>query len=241
MGTLVSAIQSRLPGGCVHLSSDPGSLARSGRGWRISLAGGSIDASAVVLACPTYSAARLVEALDPTLAQLCAEVPYASTVSVALAWPRADVQHALSGSGFVVARRHSDLRITACTWVSSKWEHRAGPGDALLRAFLGGILDPEAASLPEAELVDIAARDVSRVLGASGRPHLARVYRWIKAGAQHNVGHARRMDAVDACLAAHPGLFVAGSGFKSIGVPDCVADGRAVARRVAEHLGLRSE
>jgi protoporphyrinogen oxidase len=30
-------------------------------------------------------------------------------------------------------------------------------------------------------------------------------------------------------LEAHRGIFVAGSGFRSIGIPDCVADGRAAA------------
>ena len=49
----------------------------------------------------------LLAPIDAPLAALCAEVPYVSTVSVALAWPRASVAHPLAGSGFVVARRHS--------------------------------------------------------------------------------------------------------------------------------------
>jgi protoporphyrinogen oxidase len=40
------------------------------------------------------------------------------------------------------------------------------------------------------------------------------------------------MKALDARLASHPGLVVTGSGFKTIGIPDCVADGRAVAASV---------
>jgi oxygen-dependent protoporphyrinogen oxidase len=241
MGALVTAIERRLPAGSVRLASGARSLARSGNAWRVGCENGAVDATAVVLACPAYAAAALAQPIDAELATLCAGVPYASTVSVALVWPRASVHHPLAGSGFVVARRHSDLRITACTWVSSKWQDRAGPGDVLLRAFLGGIPDPDAVLLPDEALVDIAVRDLAGVLQIPDPPRIARVYRWIRAGAQHNVGHARRVAGIDARLAAHPGLFVAGSGFRSIGVPDCVADGRAVARRVAGHLGLRSE
>ena len=240
MGELVSAIAARLPEASLQLESGARSLSRVDGLWRITSDSGTFDASAVVLACPTYAAARLLPSIDPALADLCAQVPYASTVSVALIWPRANVAHRLGGSGFVVARRHSRLRITACTWVSSKWPDRASPDDVLLRAFLGGIPDPEAATLSDETLVDIATRDVASVLGGAGAPRTALVYRWIRAGAQHNVGHADRLAQIEARLAAHPGLFVAGSGFRSIGVPDCVADGRAVARRAAGHVALEA-
>ena len=43
-----------------------------------------------------------------------------------------------------------------------------------------------------------------------------------------------RMAAIDRALGRHPGLFVTGSGFRGVGIPDCVADGRATARAVAE-------
>jgi oxygen-dependent protoporphyrinogen oxidase len=42
--------------------------------------------------------------------------------------------------------------------------------------------------------------------------------------------------AIDARLAAWPGLFVTGSGFRGVGIPDCVADARATAARVAAYL-----
>jgi len=42
-------------------------------------------------------------------------------------------------------------------------------------------------------------------------------------------------------LRALPGLFVAGSGFRAIGIPDCVADGRAAAIDAAAFVALRSK
>jgi oxygen-dependent protoporphyrinogen oxidase len=167
-------------------------------------------------------------------------VPYVSTASVALGWARADIPHPLEGSGFVVARRHNAMRITACTWVSSKWEERAPPRHALLRAFLGGSHDPAAATLGDDELIAAAVRDVSSALGIRTSPVLARVYRWRDAGAQHNVGHRARMAGLGARLRALPGLFVAGSGFDSIGIPDCVAQGRRAAAEAADYVRIES-
>jgi oxygen-dependent protoporphyrinogen oxidase len=37
-------------------------------------------------------------------------------------------------------------------------------------------------------------------------------------------------------LAAHPGLFLTGSGFRGVGIPDCVADARVTALKVVEWL-----
>jgi oxygen-dependent protoporphyrinogen oxidase len=83
--------------------------------------------------------------------------------------------------------------------------------------------------LSDDELVAVAVRDLGAVLQISGAPELARVYRWQRAGAQHNVGHLDRITRLESRLTALPGLFVAGSGFRSIGISDCVADGRAAA------------
>jgi protoporphyrinogen oxidase len=35
-----------------------------------------------------------------------------------------------------------------------------------------------------------------------------------------------------------PGLFVAGSGFESIGIPDCIANGRRVAAAAADYVRM---
>jgi oxygen-dependent protoporphyrinogen oxidase len=234
MGELVSAIESRLPPGSVRVRRAAHALSQTGGTWRVACDEETVEARAVILAAPAHVAARLLAACDPVLSGHCAEVPYASTVSVALAWPCTSVGHPLAGSGFVVARQHSRLRITACTWVSSKWQDRARPGMVLLRAFLGGATDPDIVELADDALVELARRDVCEVLRVSGAPDLVRVHRWHRAGAQHNVGHAALLERVDKRLAGLPGLFVTGSGFRSIGVPDCVADGRAAAVRAAE-------
>ena len=61
-----------------------------------------------------------------------------------------------------------------------------------------------------------------------------RLHRWERANAQHEVGHLDigRRDR-PAAGGDRPGLFVTGSGFRGVGVPDCVADARATAAAVA--------
>jgi protoporphyrinogen/coproporphyrinogen III oxidase len=107
----------------------------------------------------------------------------------------------------------------------------------LLRAFIGGARDPGAIERDDADLVRAAERDLAGLLGISGTPLVSRLHRWTRANAQHEVGHLDIVAAMDRRLAALPGLFVTGSGFRGVGVPDCVADARATAEQVAEWLG----
>ena len=192
----------------------------------------------MILCVPAHSAATLLRPVDAAAAAICDEVPYVSSATVALAWPRAAVAHPLSGSGFVVARSQNALRMTACTWVSSKWSGRAPSGFALFRVYLGGAADSTAIELDDAALVDLSSKEIAGILGITGAPVLSRVYRWRNAGAQHVVGHLTRMAAVEERLAQCPGMLIAGSGFRSTGIPDCVADGRAAATAAAHYVKI---
>jgi oxygen-dependent protoporphyrinogen oxidase len=195
-----------------------------------------IDARAVVLAVPAFVTSTLVRDRDDELAKLCAEIPYTSAVTVALAFRRDAIARPLIGSGFVVPRVE-DTGILAGSWLSSKWPHRA-PDDehVLIRAFGGGSRDPRALERSDAELVAASIAALQPLAGIHGTPLFTRVYRWERSNAQHEVGHIDRVAAIDRALAQHPGLFVTGSGFRGTGIPDCVADGRATARAVASFL-----
>jgi len=98
--------------------------------------GEQVEADAVVLALPAYVTAALVKDQLPDVADELDQIPYNSSVVVALAYNRADIDHPLNASGFLVPASEP-LDLTASTWVSSKWAHAAPPDKALLRCFLG--------------------------------------------------------------------------------------------------------
>jgi len=202
--------------------------------------GGVIDARAVVVATPAFVTATLMRERDPALAALCAEVPYASAATIALAFRRDAIAHPLNGSGFVVPRVEN-TGILAGSWLSSKWPHRAPDDDhALLRTFVGGARDPKALERSDAELVALSLRALQPLIGLRGEPLFTRVFRFERGNAQHEVGHLQRLATIDAALARHPGLFVTGSGFRGVGIPDCVADGRATAKQIDAWLNAAS-
>jgi oxygen-dependent protoporphyrinogen oxidase len=235
---MIRALVARLPAESVRLNAAVRrvSIGETPPRFSVEIADGErISASAVICATPAYVTGALVREIDPGLAGLCADVPYASTATVVMAFERSEIAHPLNGSGFVVPRVERS-RILAGSWMSSKWPHRAPADKVLLRAFVGGARDPDVLDRSDAELVRLSLAALTPLLGVTGHPLLTRVYRWPRTSAQHEVGHAARVRAIEQALARQPGLFVTGSGFRGVGIPDCVADGRATGKQVAEWL-----
>jgi protoporphyrinogen/coproporphyrinogen III oxidase len=169
---------------------------------------------------------------DTTIAALAEAIPYASTATVALGYERGQVAHPMDGSGFVVPRVERSP-LLAATWVTSKWPHRAPDGHVLLRGFLGGGRDPRRLDAGDEELVDTVVDELTQLLEIKGAPLFTRLFRWTKQSPQYDVGHLQRVATIERQLAAIPGVFITGSGFRAIGIPDCIADGRETAARAA--------
>ena len=233
-GELVDSLSNALKPDTVVTNARVTNL-RRGLDYAIDSTAGNVQARCVVLAVPAYVTGTLTRPIDPALADLCDVIPYASTATVAFGYRRDQVAHPLRGTGFVVPRTEG-LALLAGTWVSSKWPGRAPEGHVLLRGFLGGGRDPRRLDASDAELIDTARRELSDLLGISGSPLFSRLYRWTRQSPQYEVGHLHRVVSIDRRLNALPGLFVTGSGFKAIGIPDCISDGRATAARAADYV-----
>lgn len=199
---------------------------------------GQVEARSVILAVPAYVAASLLRAFDTTLAAFCDAVRYASTATVALGYRRDQVAHPMKGTGFVVPRVERSA-LLAGTWVTSKWPGRAPDGHVLLRGFLGGGRDPHRLDDSDDALVATVREELSELLDITGEPCLTRLFRWTRQSPQYEVGHLQRVAAIDDRLASLPGVFFTGSGFRAIGIPDCIADGRATAARAAAYVSTR--
>jgi oxygen-dependent protoporphyrinogen oxidase len=237
LSELIDALVAALPPPSIRLRTRVAAVVRDPAGGFIldTDTGDRIPARAVIIATPAYVASQILRDLDDDLARHCSGVKYSSTATVALAFAREQVGHPLNGSGFVVPRVENS-GILAASWLSSKWSHRAPAGRVLLRTFVGGSRDPLALDRSDPELIARSMRAIRPLLRIAGEPILQRVYRFARASAQHEVGHLERMQTIDRRLGHHPGLFLTGSGFRGVGIPDCIADGRATATQVSTWL-----
>lgn len=205
-------------------------------GLQVELRGGErLEAGAVVLAAPAFAAGELLKESDAGLGAMLEAIPYISTATVSLAYREADLPRPLNGYGYVIPRREG-RKALACTWTSSKFPHRAPPGFALLRVFLGREGQEEQLSWDEQDLCELAQDELRQTLHLRARPVLARAFPWPRAMPQYHLGHLERLSGIRRRLASWPGLELAGAGYEGIGIPDCIRSGQAAAETILELL-----
>jgi oxygen-dependent protoporphyrinogen oxidase len=207
-------------------------IARHGDRWRVATHAGPIDCDAIVLAAPPPSLAKLLEPLDERASRIARDIRCGSSAAVFLAYERGDVEHPLDATGFVVPRSSAN-KIVACTFVSSKWEGRAPEGRVLLRAFVGGAGRESALDASDDDLVSVARRELATLMGRLGAPVLTRVFRHVQASPQPEVGHLERMRTLSERVATLPNVHVIGNGYFGTGIPDCIKQANAVAKKIA--------
>ena len=235
LGVLTSAIAAQL-GDAVRPNARIERLERNGNGWRMGLAGGSsCDADHVVLAMPAHTAARVVSGLDPSLSSSLVSIPYADLSVVALGYRASAVTAPLNGYGYLVTR-NEDLSTLGVLWESSIFPHRAPDGSVLLRVMLGGARRPEVSAFDDESVAALAAREATKVLGISGRPHRYWVFRWPSAIAQYTVGHDTRTAAMRQAVAAHRGLRICGTAYDGVSFNDAIQSARRTARELLQEL-----
>jgi len=239
METLVEALRERLGTGRISCARRAVGLVRTPEGYRIAFEGGQSEtADAVVLALPAHESARLLRPLDATLASALEGIPYSSSLIVALAYEQKRLEALPGGFGFLVPAKER-RRLVACTFVNQKYPERAPAGTVLLRCFLGGMRDPGALELSDAEILAIVRRELKEILGITAEPLFGRVYRWPRALAQYTVGHAQRLETIRQRLGEHRGLFLCGNAYQGIGIPDCIRSGREAAGECLQQFGGR--
>ncbi len=238
MMDLIDGITARLDSANLLTSSAVERIEQSGDQYKVQITGhGSVTADAVLLTAPAWDAAALLEKLDHHISDKLRSIPQASSATVNLIYRREDVPGDLGSFGFVIPASEK-RQINALTFSSVKWDYRVpNPDYVSMRTFVGGGRNQELALLEDAELLEIARRELQDILGIKAAPLSARVHHWVEARPQYILGHLDRIKLIDDRLAQyHPGVYLAGASYRGIGVPDCINDGFKAAEAALAHL-----
>jgi oxygen-dependent protoporphyrinogen oxidase len=235
LGALVSVLQERLEGQVTVLHRRAEAIELTSGGFRIRLEDGSLPCAQLVLACEAHHAAPLIRGLDGRLAGLLGDIPYSSSMTVALAFPNSAFPKPLDGFGFLVPKRER-RRLVACTWVGTKFPNRVPAGTTLLRCFLGGVDDAAVLSEDDGAIVAAVVNELHAIVGFRAQPAFWRIFRWPRSMAQYTVGHAARVAEIQARAAAIPGFQLVGNAYTGIGIPDCIRMGKQAAAAISKAL-----
>jgi len=215
MGALIDALADQLSQVDMRLETGVTHVQKNETGYKITLTDGThCTTDQLILTTPAYVNSRLLQEMDPELAQAHAEIPYASSAIISLAYKVDEIapeyvlnlsesvaetasSQLLDGYGYVIpGAEESD--VLACTWTSSKWAGRAPEGYVLLRVYMGRYGRPDVLQLTDEQLVEKARTELANRLQIHATPHLQRIYRWPRAMPQYTLGHLGRLARIEA-------------------------------------------
>lgn len=231
----LSAALSRQLGAAVRTEAQATAVHREGAGFRVELLErgrpAELRAEAVVVAVPAPAAASLLRFLDGALSAGLGELRAAPLSLVHVGVATAALPRPVRGFGVLAPGQP----VVGTLFPSCLWDGRAPPGAVLLSSLVGGALHPEAAALPDGEIVALVRRHLEGVTGlpAQSPALLTRVVRWPEAIPQYGLGHGARVAAIDARAAGHRGLALAGASLHGVSLLDCLRDGARAARAAA--------
>jgi oxygen-dependent protoporphyrinogen oxidase len=238
--SFVEAIENHLEPGSVLKGTKVENVEKAENGYDVVLNNKEVlHADAIVVTVPHQAALSMFS--NYPFFQPFKDMPSTSVATVAMAFDESAIKEDIDGTGFVVSR-NSDYTITACTWTHKKWPHSTPKGKALLRCYVGRAGDEAVVDLSDEEIIKIVLEDLNKTMNITAAPEFSIVSRWKDSMPQYTVGHKSRVEKLKKDLSENmPGVFVAGSSYEGLGLPDCIDQGEAAVEKVLQYLSSVAE
>ncbi|WP_047490519.1 protoporphyrinogen oxidase [Terriglobus sp. TAA 43] len=225
-GTLVERMAETLPDAFIRLNAGVKKVERTTAGWLID--GEAFDH--LMLALPVHHASRLLAATDERMAELIVQ-PTSSAVIVGFGYLPENAPATPKGFGFL-SPEGEDCTLLAATFSDQKYTHRVPEGGKSLRAFFGGREAEALQQESDEAIIAAATREMEKVLGPLPQPAIAFARRLPSSLPQYGVGHGERMAELQQRVNELGSLHLLGNGYRGVGLPDLIRDGRAAAREL---------
>ncbi len=191
-----------------------------------------IEANAVIAAGEAFANADAVAEIAPQVAAALRQIATPPVVVVALGFRPQAASSFPTGFGVLIPRDQG-YRILGSIWDSQLFPGRSPEGHVLVRAMLGGSVDPDVAALDDDALVELVRDELARIFGVTSVPVFSEVKNWRRAIPQYDLEHPSRVARIEAALEHIPGLFLAGNGLHGVAFSKAAVTGMRQGRRAA--------
>ena len=231
MASLTERLHGRLGEDHVRTSTRAIRISRDSGQWVVRMDSGVEErCDVVVMATPPSTVGDVLRELTDIQGSV-PEVPSAQTTVVNLAYRRSAISHPLDAHGYLNGRGVGN-GVSACTWSSAKFQHRAPSNQVLLRCFIRAAPADGKDMVPENPegAVALARDELAGSLAVTEAPTQTWVHNW--SVPVYRVGHTQRISAFRARLAKLPGLYLAGAAYDGASIEAVIRSGVRAAAAV---------
>lgn len=150
-----------------------------------------------------------------------------------MAFDKATFDGQLKGSGLLITRK-TDTPLTACTILNQKWPQTTPDDKIVLRVFIGKPGNDVVERYSDEALSGLALKEIQRIMDFKASPEWIKINRLIHCMPQYNVGHRAAITAVrEHVEKQYPNLYLIGTPFDGIGIPDGVKQAKELVQRLS--------
>lgn len=190
----------------------------------------SMEADAVILTTP-FNTARHILRDVPAISE-SKPMSSATIATVTMAFKKTDIAK-YKDAFTVFVSRNSHFAITSCTFLNRKWPNVCLDDYELLRIYIGRVGDESIVELSDDEIASTVLSDLNKMFGIHCEPLFTTIARWQKAMPQYTIGHLQSLKELNEELEnSFENVFIGGSSYEGISIPQCVKQGRKLAHAV---------
>lgn len=201
----------------------------SANGFRIETENDTYDCKKIICATPAYISSEILKNVGPRAAELLGAIEYASPIMTLFSYDRGAFRDYPDGSGVLVPRSNNML-TTAITFASNKWPHWSSENEVLFRVSSGKFGDNRAWELSDEALVANLEVELAKIIGTLEKSIRSQVHRWRRSLPQFRPFHEQLISKINQSLPTN--LELAGSAYKGVGIPACIASAQDAVHRL---------
>jgi len=190
-----------------------------------------INADVIIVATPAYAAAKIVEHLNPVLARVLDQIPYAPVAVAGLLFKQDAFKNKPDGFGYLVPSG-ANKEILGVLIESNVYEGRAARGQIMVRVMLGGAHHPAIINDSQDQILGKAIREMDSVYGLLANPIETFVKLWPKAIPQYEINYPFLRQSIAEQCAKTPGLYLCANYLGGVSFNDCIKNARSLSGAV---------
>jgi len=187
-----------------------------------------IKTDITLVAAPAYAAAKIIEGINPVLAQVLGSIPYVPIAVVGLCFAQNAFKKVPDGFGFLVPSQEKK-DILGVLIESNVFPQRAGPNQIMLRVLLGGAHHPAIINNTSKQIISHAIKEIDTIYGLKAKPLETFIKIWPKAIPQYEINYPILRQTIAQQCAKTPGLYLCANYLDGISFNDCIHNAKSLA------------
>jgi oxygen-dependent protoporphyrinogen oxidase len=201
--------------------------------WEITTIPSLFDA--VIVATPAYAAAKIVENLNPILAQTLTQIPYVPIAVAGLLFKQNSFKKKPDGFGYLIPSQENK-NILGVLIESNVYDGRAGGNEIMVRVMLGGAHHPAIINDGQEKIIGLALKEIDNIYGLAAGPIETFVKLWPQAIPQYEINYPHWRQSIAEQCAKTPGLYLCANYLDGISFNDCIYNAKALAKSLTCYL-----